>query len=723
MRPEDLVPELPSEALLELQREANEKLLLAALQAQEQIAEARRLNEALGEAEHVLRSLVDNLPELAWSAFSDGYVDFLNERWYRYTGTTFDETGGWGWEKVHAPELLPNVLEGWRHSIQTGEPFEMEFPLRRADGEFRWFITRIKPLRNEAGKIVRWFGISTDIHDQRAATQRAEEASLAKDQFLATASHELRTPLNAILGWARMLRSGQLDPNGTLRAMEIIERNALAQVQLIEDILDGSRIISGKLHLEIRPLDMTALVRAAIDAVRPAAEGKKIELSVVVEPAAARIVGDPDRLQQVVWNLANNAIKFTPKGGNVEVRLERTGTSIQLVVKDSGQGIAPDFLAHVFERFRQADGSTTRRHGGLGLGLALVRHLVEAHGGTVRAESEGEGRGAAFIVTLPVQAVFAERAASDRPPPLNSASPFHAANLSGVTVLVVDDEADARDLVATVLRTNGAEVTTASTAERALELLSQTSPMILLSDIGMPGTDGYELIRRVRTLTGVRAAAIPAIALTAYARDEDRRRALEAGFQTHVAKPVEPAELLRVVSGVVEYMSRQSSPRERESALGRADVFLKFEKLLETHGIHEALRFLNSRTPYRFTSIKHFDPPTLRSLHLVDSHNLELRTGADVALLGSPCAIVGETQRTFTTENAQLDDRLRAHSATGGAISYCGVLLRNVADGKPFGTLCHYDLVAYDVPAAELPLMEAASPYLMRAMQCSAPRA
>jgi signal transduction histidine kinase/CheY-like chemotaxis protein len=468
------------------------------------------------------------------------------------------------------------VLERWAKSLAAGLDFEMEFPLRRSDGAFRWHLTRAVPLRDEAGRIVRWFGTNTDIDDAKRAEAersallstaqteraRAEIANRAKDEFLATASHELRTPLNAILGWARLLRTGQLDASGYARGVETIERNARAQVRLIEDILDGSRIITGKLHLEIRALDMTQLVQAALDAVRPAAEAKGIKLSLSLDPDAAHITGDPERLQQVVWNLANNAIKFTPKGGATRVQLKRLGSDIELTVSDTGQGIDSDFLPHVFERFRQAEGTSTRRHGGLGLGLALVRHLVEAHGGTVCAESAGPGLGATFSARLPVQATFSSHPDSVRPPPIASAElPFTSATLSGISVLVVDDEPDARDLVATVLRARGADVTTAPSAARALELLGQSMPGVLVSDIAMPEVDGYELIRRVRSLVpGGRDLA--AIALTAFARQEDRRRALEAGFHTHVAKPVEPAELVRVVASV----TRTASSREAQSA-------------------------------------------------------------------------------------------------------------------------------------------------------------
>jgi signal transduction histidine kinase len=382
---------------------------------------------------------------------------------------------------------------------------------------------------------------------ERIARAQAESASALKDEFLSTASHELRTPLNAILGWARLLSAGTLESSAFGRGVETIERNALAQVRLIEDILDGSRIITGKLRLEVRPLEMTSLVQAAIDAIRPAANAKGIEISVTIDPAAARVPGDPDRLQQVVWNLLNNAIKFTQKTGKVEVVLRRVGTSIELSVSDNGEGIGQDFLPYVFERFRQADGSSTRRHGGLGLGLALVRHLIEAHGGTVRASSDGLGCGSRFTVTLPVQAVFAEPRVSDHSAAVELQPTPLLVSLVGIRALVVDDEADARELVALVLRTSGATVVTASGVDEAMALIKGGDLDVLVSDIGMPGADGYELVRRLRTQADAQKARIPAVALTAYAREQDRNRALEAGFQNHVPKPVEPAELLRAV--------------------------------------------------------------------------------------------------------------------------------------------------------------------------------
>jgi PAS domain S-box-containing protein len=405
-----------------------------------------------------------------------------------------------------------------------------------------------RTLESVANAVAQWLQRRRADGERDRALAHAESASRAKDEFLATASHELRTPLNAILGWVRLLRGGSVAPSAFARGLETIERNAKAQVQLIEDILDGSRIITGKLHLEVVSTDLTMVVRTALDGLAPAADAKAIAIDMNLEPSGARILADPDRLQQIVWNLVNNALKFTPKGGRIEVAVAREGTSIVLSVRDNGQGIAPEFLPHIFERFRQADGSSTRRATGLGLGLALVRHLAEAHGGTVRAESEGVGRGATFVVTLPVRAILRDTVEFERPTRGDEGlrSTLPPASLNGFKVLVVDNEADARELVSTVLRAEGAEVTTADSAEDALLELARAVPHVIVSDVGMPVTDGYSLMGRVRALSSP-SALVPAIALTAYAREEDRRRALAAGFHHYLAKPADPETLVRMV--------------------------------------------------------------------------------------------------------------------------------------------------------------------------------
>ena len=381
----------------------------------------------------------------------------------------------------------------------------------------------------------------------------AERANRMKDEFLATVSHELRTPLTAILGWAHMLRTGQFGGDSVLKAFETIERNARAQSQLIDDLLDVSRIITGKLRIDVRQLDPNSFVEAAVEAVRPAAEAKGVRVQKIMDTGVVTVSGDPVRLQQVVWNLLSNAIKFTPRGGRVQVRLERVNSHIEIAVTDTGAGIAPDFLPHVFDRFRQADQRTTRQHGGMGLGLAIVRHLVELHGGTVRAESAGEGQGATFTVLLPVAPVYQAAAEGVRvhPAARETLPSFDCADrLDGLRVLVVDDERDTRELLQAGLGQCGAEVTVAGSAAEALAAMRAAAPDLLISDIGMPEEDGYTLIRRVRALPAEGGGRVPAIALTAYARVEDRMQALRAGYQMHVPKPVEMAELVAVAASL-----------------------------------------------------------------------------------------------------------------------------------------------------------------------------
>jgi signal transduction histidine kinase len=389
--------------------------------------------------------------------------------------------------------------------------------------------------------------------EQEARTE-AEAASRLKDEFLATVSHELRTPLTAVLGWIHLLRGGQLDEKATTRALETIERNARAQNQLIEDLLDVSRIITGKIRLDIRPVDPVSFVEPAIEAVLPAADVKEIRIDRVLDTGVSSISGDPARLQQVIWNLLSNAIKFTPRGGRVQVRLTRVESHLEISVSDSGEGIKEEFLPFVFDRFRQADGTTARRYGGLGLGLAIVRHLVELHGGTVQAGSNGEGKGAVFTVKLPLLPIYqrenesehnAHLTGSDQHPPIE-----YPDNLAGMEVLVVDDEGDTLELIKVLLGQCGAKVSTASSSAEALSLLERIRPDVIISDIGMPSEDGFEFIRKVRQLPPEKGGKIPAVALTAYARAEDRLRVLRSGYQMHVSKPVELAELVAIVANV-----------------------------------------------------------------------------------------------------------------------------------------------------------------------------
>lgn len=395
------------------------------------------------------------------------------------------------------------------------------------------------------------------LASEQAARAAAETSNRLKDEFLAVVSHELRSPLNAMLGWVQMLRAGRLNETMTAKALETIERNARAQTQLIEDLLDVSRIITGKIRLNVRSCELVPIIEAAIDTVRLAADAKEVRLQSILDPWAGPVSGDSERLQQVIWNLLSNAIKFTPKKGRVQIRLERINSHVESTVSDTGIGISLDFQPYVFERFRQEDSSTTRSYNGLGLGLALVRHLVELHGGTVAVASPGVGQGTTFIVKLPLMPVVRLQTTDlgRVHPTISSGVPFdNLPTLEGVRVLVVDDEADTRDFITTVLAECGAEVKAVESAAKVLEAIPQWQPDILVSDIGMPEEDGYSLLCKVRALESKRERQIPAVALTAYARVEDRIQALSAGFGQHVTKPVEPAELVAVIAN----LARQS---------------------------------------------------------------------------------------------------------------------------------------------------------------------
>jgi signal transduction histidine kinase/CheY-like chemotaxis protein len=399
------------------------------------------------------------------------------------------------------------------------------------------------------------------VREQEARAE-AEAANRLKDEFLATVSHELRTPLTPILGWARLLRAGGLPAETARQAFEIIERNARAQSRIVDDLLDVSRIVSGKLRIEKKIIDLAPIVEMALEAIRPMAEAKHVRIESSLDEAAGPVNGDPDRLQQVVWNLLSNAVKFTPEGGCVAVRLERAGSSAKLTVRDTGIGIPAEFMPYIFDRFRQANSTSTRSHGGLGLGLAIARHLVERHGGRITAESPGENSGAIFTVELPLFAPQTETAAESAAPAVqgtSAASPVESRppSLDGLRILVVEDEADTRQFLQHVLERYDAAVRTAASVPDGLLEFEKFRPDVIISDIGMPEEDGYDLLRKVRAFGAERGGQTPAIALTAFARDEDRRRALAAGFQMHVAKPVNPDDLVAAVAGAAR---RESAP-------------------------------------------------------------------------------------------------------------------------------------------------------------------
>ena len=404
-------------------------------------------------------------------------------------------------------------------------------------------------LAQRAGLAVDNAGLYQSAQDARA---EAEAASRMKDQFLATLSHELRTPLNAIVGWSRLLRSGKLDEEDVKQGLDAIDRNTKIQAQLIEDLLDISRIISGTLRLDIQQVSLPEVIDAALATVMPAADAKGVRILKMFDSLAGPVTGDPARLQQVVWNLLSNAVKFTPNGGRIHVLLERVNSHVEITVTDTGIGIKPEFLSFVFDRFRQADASTTRRHGGLGLGLSIVKQLVEMHGGTVRAKSPGENQGSTFTVSLPLLVVHdQENGGRVRPKePIAGELEFAPALLEGMNVLVVDDEPDARELIKRLLAESRAKVFVAGSVPEALSLLDRHSFHVMVSDIGMPDQDGYDLIREIRA-RGLASKDLPAVALTAFARSEDRRRAMLAGFQVHVSKPVDPDELTAVVASLV----------------------------------------------------------------------------------------------------------------------------------------------------------------------------
>jgi len=416
-----------------------------------------------------------------------------------------------------------------------------------ADGET--VIGTVTLLEDVSERLASEAQLRTQIEAQRLARATAEKALRAKDEFLSTLSHEIRTPLSSVLGWSRILLGHKEIDRALLdRALHVIERNAAAQAKMIDDMLDMARIVAGKLRLEMQPLDLLSVVLAAVDVVMPSAKAKQIAVHTSLDPKTPRVLGDQDRLQQVIWNLLSNAVKFTPSGGTVDVRLEVGDTHVRLVVSDTGQGITPEFLPHVFERFRQDDASSTRRYGGLGLGLALARELVEQHGGTIRAASDGENRGATFSIELPTIMSPDVRQNHADHTCLDSAT---RVSLVGVRVLVVEDESDSRELVTTALEQCGAEVTAATSCSEAVTTIMaaapETLPHVLVSDIGMPRRDGYDLIRRVRLLPSHHGGTIPAVALTGYATNEDVERILAAGFQTHISKPMDPAALVSAV--------------------------------------------------------------------------------------------------------------------------------------------------------------------------------
>ncbi len=535
------------------------------------ITERERMDAALKESESRYRELLQLLPIAVHVCDATGMIRHFNQAatvlWGREPKTNDSTERFTGAHKLYYPDGRPMPFTEHPVAVvlRTGQPkLNVEICFERPDGSRRTALASAVPLFNSEGELSGAINCLQDVTQQKLAEEdrmmllerekearnRAEEVSRHKDEFLATVSHELRTPLNSILGWARLLTDTQMDTRTSARAIETIERNARAQSQLIEDILDVSRAISGRLRLDVSTIDLIPHIEAAIDTVRPAAAAKGVRLQSILDPNSGPIAGDPQRIQQIVWNLLSNAVKFTPRDGRVQVRLQRIESQVDLTVSDSGLGIREEFLPYVFDRFRQADSSTSRKFGGLGLGLAIVRHLTELHGGTVRAESAGEGQGATFVVRLPVAIAHSAQTSSTQWQGISGhkATP----NLRDLRVLVLDDEPDAREIITLILEQCGAEVRSAASVGQALGLLDEWKAHVLVSDIGIPERDGYDFIREVRR----KGIDSPAIALTAYARYEDRLRILGAGYQMHVSKPVDSEELPVVVASVV---GRQSS--------------------------------------------------------------------------------------------------------------------------------------------------------------------
>ena len=534
-------------------------------------AENLRVLEELRYRDARFDSLVLATATTYWSTDSNGEIIDDVPMWNELTGQTTSQMQKLGWQDVIHPDDVKETIKKWQTAVKEKTLYETEFRLKMKTGEYRYFVSRALPVIDENGNVREWVGVNVDIENQKHtdrklqevaiqreellgreqhARQGAEEADHLKDDFLATLSHELRTPLTATLGWVKMLRAGQVDPENVAHALETIERNTEAQKQLIEDLIDVSRIVSGNIRLEMQPISLGNMLKSAINAISQAAIIKNIKVVDDVLVNSSLVSADPQRIQQILSNLLTNAIKFTPIGGQVNVGLRERNNNLEVSIKDTGMGINAAILPKIFERFRQVDSTKTRRSGGLGLGLAIVRHLAQAHGGSVEATSEGEGKGSTFIFRLPIllnstEPIKQEKIETTKSP---SGKLDEMKQLCGLQLLIVDDVEDNRDLLNTLLTYYGADVTLASSAAEGMKLLRQLHPDLLISDIGMPGEDGYQFIKKIRALSKENGGNIPAIALTAFAKIEDREMAMSAGFQRHVTKPINPSEFVKIVA-------------------------------------------------------------------------------------------------------------------------------------------------------------------------------
>ncbi len=515
--------------------------------------ERARVTRDLRESEHLFRELANSIANLAWMANPDGWIYWYNNQWYAYTGTTPDQMRGWGWESVHDPAVLPDVKERWAHSIAAGIPFEMVFPLRAANGEFRRFLTRVNPVRDSQGRVAHWFGTNTDVEDERRTAEanvmlrqreqqlraEAEAANRAKDEFLAMLGHELRNPLSPILTALQLMKLRPNEPSE--RERTVIERQVNHLTRLIDDLLDVSRITRGLVQLKQELLDIADVVARGIEMSSPLLEQRAHALSVNV-PRGLIVLGDSTRLSQVISNLLANAAKYTNNGGRINVTAAEADGQVVVRVRDTGMGIEPDALLHIFDRFVQEPQAIDRAQGGLGLGLTIVRSLVERHGGTVAASSDGRGRGSEFTVWLPkAQVPLAASGSGDR----EAAGPS-AGVVAVRRILVVDDNEDGATLLSEVLSVNGHQTRTAHDGPSALLIASDFLPEVAFLDIGLPVMDGYELAARLREIPGL--SSIRLIAVTGYGQESDRAKTREAGFERHLVKPVDMDSVERIVA-------------------------------------------------------------------------------------------------------------------------------------------------------------------------------
>jgi PAS domain S-box-containing protein len=555
--------------------------VIIALAESARAARMRAEGQALAarESEQRFNVMADSVPLMIWVYDAAGRMLFANRVWETFYGQTAEETRKHGWQHLVHPDDRARVAEAFAASLKQRQSFETTARVRRADGEWRWVEYHGLPRRGGRGELLAFAGTSVDVTErraleaerevllesERAARTEAENATRAKDEFLATLSHELRTPLSVIVLWSRILARKYGGTHEELRkGLALIIDNGMALTQLIGDLLDMSRIVSGRVTLDMRPLDAAELVTQAVASHRPAAEAKHITLSLEIGSKAKIVLGDSTRLQQVLWNLLGNAVKFTPERGHIWVTARRNGEWLDVTVRDDGEGIAPEFLSQVFSRFRQADSTSARRHGGLGLGLAIVKQLVELHGGDVYATSAGSGQGSTFTVRLPLHESATAISDADSSGTWRRLDPDRLlmSRLEGRRILAVEDQRDMLDSLRQMLEDQGAIVTAVTSGVDAYAYLraSATDFDVMLSDIGMPQMDGYELIRRIRGELGISAQQLPAVALTAYARDEDRERALKSGFQAHITKPYQVGQLVTVLNQLQQQAQEPSSP-------------------------------------------------------------------------------------------------------------------------------------------------------------------